>query len=534
MNQTAVEDGVFNALHDPWIPVTLPGGRQAIASPCDILVGADDYVGLGSGMSPLERDATTRLLISLTGLALRLGDVEAGDLADIPAAGVKTLTDTFSDHFWLRHHSRPFCQEWELAQDDTNKAIRSLAFLDPQTPGSSSSQWGTTAGSTESKAASIAADPARLTRLVVTTWWHTKHSNARDGYGRKFEYGAPGDVAVRTLGAYMTHRDSLAKTLMANVPEQWLDSGSLPAYLDQDGGPSDEELAREPLDLWRTTCARNTPLLHWDDTQNVPVPTGYVLGPSTKRVPMIAPTEGESLKAMHSQDPSRLFVETKQKGGTVLAKPVSAPDVRLSSTEGYMRWYLNDLAGSLKVWRDRVRPFLPIDDSEAWMIGAFAEICDTQGNRKWLDYAFVPRRRLEAPAVMDDGRHGPVRLLEVASEFRKALNGPLRIASEGRGRAEGAPALRAQTERALLAALEEDIASSLDARATDSFDAQAVAGRMRKAALVVFDAATEPFATPIGLPNVVTARSRYRFATQNALARLFEAESTTKTKEGRA
>ncbi|WP_185995561.1 type I-E CRISPR-associated protein Cse1/CasA [Nocardioides campestrisoli] len=534
MNQTTVEDGVFNALHDPWVPVTLPGGRQTIASPYDILVGADGYVGLGAGMSPLERDATTRLLISLTGLALRLGDVEAGEPADIPAAGVKTLADTFSDLFWLRHPSRPFCQEWELAQDDANKAIRSLAFLDPQTPGSSSSQWGTTAGSVESKSAGIAADPARLTRLVVTTWWHTKHSNARDGYGRKFEYGAPGDVAVRTLGAYMTHRDSLVKSLMANVPEHWLESGSLPAYLDQSGGPSDEDLAREPLDLWRTTYARNTPLLHWDDTQDGPVPTGYVLGPSTTRVPMIAPTEGESLKAMHSLDPSRLFVETKKKDGTILAKPVSAPDVRLSSTEGYMRWYLNDLAGSLKVWRDRVRPFLPLDDSDDWMIGAFAEICDTQGNRKWLDYAFVPRRRLEAPAVMDDGRHGPVRLLEVAAELRKALNGPLRLAAEGRGRAEGAPALRAQTERALLAALEEDIALALDTRPSDAFDAAAVAERMRNGAVAVFDVATAPFATPTGLPNVVTARSRYRFATKNALARLFEAESATKTKEGRA
>lgn len=514
-------DGVLNALADPWIPVERPDGTPDLLSIHDTLTDAHHIRTLGGSLAPLERDAITRLLISLTGLALRLDNTDPDDEpTQVPAGGLRVLTDKFADYFWIRHPTHPFCQEWHLPQNPKNPKVRGLSHLDPQEPGESSSLWGASPRSREAKSAAIGTDHALLTRLIVTTRWHTKHGNGKDGFGREYEYGNPGDIAAKSLCAYWAHSESFARTLLANVPRVWLIEDSLPAYLDA-RGPDPEHLARGPLALWRTTYARNLPLVHWTPTPGAGrwEPTGFVLGPSVRPSPPLSDKSVESLRAMHEHDPSRLVTERVTRG-VVQRQYVDALNVRLNSTEGFLRWYENHLAASLPLWRARTEPVLEPDATDDWAISVFAEISMPQaGHRLWLDWAVIPRRRLVAPTEMSDGSHGPRVLLTVVNILRSSLVGPLRLAAEGRTRYSDPkknalpPALKPRTERMLLSALEEPLFRALDngadPAATD-FDAEQVADDMRRIAEKVFTAATEPLADLSGLSQVAAAQNLYR------------------------
>ena len=522
----------LNALHLPWVPVTLADGTDTRLGLADLFRQAHEIRGLGRRLTPIERESLHRFLPSVAAVILQGADEnlldEVSEAGRFPAHLVDAFVETHGDAFALNQSSRPFLQRHDLKQSDVEALVtakkplvgedpgtsiaRPPGLLHPHVPGASSSQWAVRRDDRDP-----ATDLGVLTLLLVVTWWQTRRGNGRGLDGRTLENGNPGQAGVRPLSVHWIG-PHLGLTLAAGVPEAWLDSPELPMWLDRDAVPAD--LAHRPHGLWRSTYARNIPLLLWSDDID-PVPLGFVLGPATAPVPVLAADAKASLVAMHEEDHARLFQTATKKNKSAERKQVTAGDSRLISTEGYVRWYANHLGAALKDWAGQRRMANPDD---RWQVAVYSEVCHTTGSREASDWVVLPMQRL-APAGVAETRIATA--IQAIQTLRAKMFAPMTVACEGRrykdARPVALPAAQAQFYALVETPLVEFIATAQTA--TDA-DVRATAEEFRNLALTAFTAATQPLLTPATLPQVSTARRFYADQTRRHLAEIF-ASSTT-------
>lgn len=527
-----------NALSLPWIPVVLPTGGHATLSLVDLFVQAHEITGLGSPLTPLDRDTLMRFLPSVAALVLREIDDEdarlgVGETGQFPADAVTAFAERWEDYFHLAHPEHPFLQRWDVHREEldalvskTNSLVHAdpakavlkpLGQMHPHAPGGSSARW------------AIRRDPRDLTNdlgalilLLTVTWWQTRRGNGKGHDGRALQNGNPGQAGVRPMSVFWVG-DNLGRTLCANTPADWIADGNteLPMWLDQTAAPQAAELADAPGSLWRVTYARNLPFVYFDNDNK---PLGYVLGPTTYTVPMLNLDEKTSLAAMHDSDYARLFTDVSKKGQATATRQVSALGARLSSTEGYTRWYRHRLHDALRSWGTG-RILNPADES-GWSYGVYAEVCHTTGSREWSDWAVLDQAVLSPdPAVALNLAN----LLSVVEDVRTAMYSPMRIACEGRaGKQVNDPILLESAQTAFYAEVEQPLtrvlASVVDGAEIGWADAATEIGRVGAR---VFHASTECLTAPTTIPQVSLARTRFEAKVRSVIAKVYQPAQTT-------
>lgn len=530
-----------NALRLPWIPVALPTGEQTRLGLVDLLTRAHEITGLGSALTPLDRDTLMRFLPTVTALVLREIDDEnerfdVGETGRFPLEAVAAFASRYDDYFYLSHPEHPFLQRWDihrsdvdgltskvkgLIHDDPNKAIlKPLQQMHPHAPGGSSARWAIRRDSRDP-----ASDLGSLTLLLAVTWWQTRRGNGKGPDGRALQNGNPGQAGVRPMSVFWMG-DNLGRTICANTPAAWVtdDNFELPMWLDQTATPPSAELADAPGSLWRTTYARNLPFVYFDDNDR---PLGYVIGPTTYDVPVLGMDEKASLAAMHGFDYARLFEELVKKGQPTTTRQVPSLGARLSSTEGYTRWYRNRLNDTLRSWgNDRI--VNPVDEPD-WAYGIYGEVCHTTGAREWSDWAVLDRAALSPdPRVAVN----LATLLKVVEDVRTAMYSPMRIACEGRaGKQANDPVLLESTQTSFYAAVEETLTQVLaDVVAGVLVDWHTVATEIGRVGSRVFHISTECLTAPSTLPQVSLARTRLDSRVRSVISKVYTPAETNKLK----
>jgi hypothetical protein len=540
MTPTKTADTAASALWLPWIPVALPSGEQTTVGLADLFYRGHEITGLGAPLTPLDRDTLMRFLPTVAALVLREIDdeedrLDVGETGHFPTDAVTAFTQRHHDDFFLAHPDRPFLQRWDLhrsdldtlaselaskpapkrkalTHEDPKKSIlKPLGQLHPHAPGGSSARWAIRRDPRDP-----ATDLAALTLLLAVTWWQTRRGNGQGHDGRPLQYGNPGQAGVRPMSVFWVG-DNLGRTICANTPASWVADGNdeLPMWLDQSRTPDAEELAGNPESLWRTSYARNLPFVYFDDALR---PVGYVLGPTTYPVPPLATDEKTSLTDLHAFDYARLFKDVTSKGKPAEREQISALSARLSSTEGYTRWYHDRLNDALRSWG--TGRILNPTDEPGWSYGVYGEICHPAGSREWSDWAVLPRAALSPdPAVAVE----LATLLKVIEKIRSAMYAPLRIACEGRSsKREAGPALLETIQTAFYAEAEEPLSRVL-ARVVDGNPVQwaDAADELRRIGSRVFHAGTECVTAPTTLPQVWMARHRFDAKARAVVTRIY-------------
>lgn len=509
------DEGVFNALTDPWIPVQLADDGTRLLSLRDALALSPEYLYVAPHRPPLERDAITRLLIAVASYALTLIDPDlVEDAVEDRVYPTEAAAALQADWFWLRHPTHPFCQDWHESPSPTGKHVRELAMLDVHTPGSSSSQWA------QRRPEDDLTDHARVTALTAAAWWHTLRSNGADKTGAKFASGAPGQVLTRTMSLYNHSERSFAETLLANIRTEWVTRGHIPAFLAQhpEQYPSPQDFA-SPTHLWRATWATNRPLLHWSPDEHgswravsweigptaAPLPGGVwpdaEKSDAAKRAKAADPELKQILKDLHLADPSLLIYDKATKAGAVERVAATPADGRLRSTEGFLRWYKLHLETALADWgHDR----LLSRTTGSWAVAVFITREDGKNNRVSTEYDVLPLGALTAPVLKPDGIPGPGLLTAFIDTIRSRQFGALKVAFDGAGDTD---ALLSVAQRALYESVEGPLVLALTGVEADL---AASATQIRRAAARSFASSIAPLmANPATRPNAVAAESRF-------------------------
>ncbi len=448
----------FNAWHDPWLPVVDRRGAFTQVSLRELYDRAPEFVGLGRGLSPLDIESLHRLMSAVAAVIVRgrplrelTGSAQSGAF---PADGVAAFEGRFADLFDLSGE-RPFLQRWDKSPADIDALVTSrkpltdllkpIAQMHPHEPGNSSAQWGVRRDPRD------AADPAVLTMLLVTAWFHNRDGNSRDPWGGKAEKGSVATWTVNPMSVFLIDKNNLGRTIYANLPVEWVNGTDLPMFLDHHGVP--EDFVTGERGLYRSTYARTVPLLYWRDGRAI----GFVTGPMPYAVPRLAADIKESLKAVHLGDYAVLTVTRTTKAGSE-TKPRPSLGVRVVSTEGFERWFRADngiagASGALARWLERPRALLPDPTLAGWDVAVFSAICDTYGGRKWADWSVLPGRASGAnphqTAVMQS-------LTTFAAACRSKMLFPARIASGD----SKTPAFLDQTQAAFYDAVEPILAAA--------------------------------------------------------------------------
>lgn len=527
-----------NALRLPWIPVVLATGAEARLGLVDLFARAHEIRDLGAPLTPLDRDTLLRFLPSVAALVLReIEDegrrLDVGETGCFPTAAVMAFADRYDDYFDLAHPEHPFLQRWDvrrtdldalvsktnsLTSADPNKAVlKPLGQLHPHAPGGSSARWAIRRDPRDP-----ANDVGALTLLLAVSWWQTRRGNGKGHDGRSLANGNPGQAGIRPMSVFWIG-ENLGRTLCSNTPKSWVSDGNeeLPMWLNQAAAPDSETVAADPNSLWRTTYARNLPFVYFDDELR---PLGYVLGPSTYPVPTLDKDEKTSLAAVHASDYARLFEEVTKKGQPTARKQVSAIGARLSSTEGYTRWYKKRLDQSLQSWGSG--RILDPTDQPGWSYGVYGEVCHTTGSREWSDWVVLDRAALSPDAEI---RLHLTTLLDVIETLRSAMYSPMRIACEGRGGKQVSdPVLLESAQTAFYAEVEEPLTRVLaDVVSQVPIEWASVAEEIRRLGSRVFHISTECLTAPTTLPQVSLARTRFNSRAYSIVTKAYPPAQTT-------
>ncbi len=527
-----------NALRLAWVPVVLATGQQTTLGLADLFERAHEIRDLGAPLTPLDRDTLMRFLPSVATLVLREIDdedcrLEVGETGCFPTEAVTAFADRYEDYFDMAHLEHPFLQRWDVRRadlealvsktksltnaDPAKAVLKPLGQMHPHAPGGSSANWAIRRDPRDP-----ATDLGALTLLLAVSWWQTRRGNGKGHDGRSLANGNPGQAGVRPMSVFWIG-DNLGRTLCANTPESWVTDGNeeLPMWLDQTATPDSATVATDPHSLWRTTYARNLPFVYFDDDMR---PLGYVLGPTTYPVPTLERDEKTSLAAVHASDYARLFEEVTKKGQPTARKQVSALGARLSSTEGYTRWYKKRLDKTLQSWGSG-RILNPADEP-GWSYGVYGEICHTTGSREWSDWAVLDRAALTPDAEIGIRL---TTLLDVIEQLRSAMYSPMRIACEGRGGKQVAdPVLLETAQTAFYAEVEEPLSRVLaDVVSQVPIDWATVAEEIRRIASRVFHVSTECLTAPTTLPQVSLARARFNSRAYSIVTKTYAPAQTT-------
>lgn len=350
--------GNFDALTDPWIPVTTLNGLRIEVSLGDALTKGHEYRDLDrSAMTPVELEAILRFLISAAAAVTPHGTaVDTHDLT-LPTNSADLLRDT-GGIFTLNHPERPFLQEWGLIDADTHNDLTTGASLLPlrgmdiHVPGASSANWGLRATLTHDTDIT----PAVLTRLLVVTWQHTNFSNAAAPtllYPNKRLNGAPMGGAKTTAHFYL-HGATLTETLLVNIPHQWVDGSSpmLPAWLDQELQlETPAQAAAMGSGVWGYSWAPNRPRILWDDDNN---PLGYVNGLTRTATQLIPAPHGVNKEW---KDTYKAWFESVRATDPTLPpdKTTNRIPADITHSRGVLTWYRNNLDTWIADWgNDRI------------------------------------------------------------------------------------------------------------------------------------------------------------------------------------
>lgn len=520
----------FNAWHQPWLPVAR-GATCTRISLREFYTNSSTYSGLGSGLSPLDHDALHRLLAGVGAVIAR--DLPRRDLArhaeagTFPAAGIATFEAAYAARFELAGH-QPFLQRWDKTARDIDAAAAAkkkpidavlvpVAQLHPHEPGGSSAQWAVR------RSALDAGDPAVLTLLLVTCFFHVRDGNGRDLWGGKAAKGSIATWTTNPMAVFLLHKDNLGCTVYANTPREWIEDvsrGVVPMFLDHTAVPPD--FITRPRGLYRCTYARTLPLVYWRGGR----PAGFTLGPTPYPVPILAvsksgdPDEKESLKALHLGDPTILVIQTRTETGTE-DKPRTALSARLTSTEGFDRWFRveNGIAGddgALVRWLQAPRALEVPQRLHGWSIGVCSTRCDPYGGRLSADWSTLPARA----AGSDPNVALTMQVLTgFASDCRRKMLYPARLATGD----SKSPAFLQTTQQAFYAVLEDVLGDVLVrlARETEGALADAALGRLlveiATEARGAFIAGTAPLAA-VSIGRVSNARAYYERAVGRLLA----------------
>lgn len=525
---------VTNALDFPWLAVTTLTGERQRVSLLDLFRDAHLLADLAPVLTPVERDAYLRFLPTVAALVLReiRDDEEREDVASagqFPAEALTAFSQRWAHLFDVAATVHPFLQRHDVTRTDldalvtpkkplvnparpNNAVLTDLVGLHPHVPGGSSSRWAIRRDPRDPNT-----DLGVLTGLLVTAWWQTRRSNAKGHDRRTLENGNPGQVGPRPMSIFWIGTN-LGLTIMANTPTDWTDpdSAELPMWADQTRRPSPAWLATNPTSLWRTTFARNIPFIYWDDTTN---PLGYVIGPTTYPVPALAEEPKQSLAAMHDADYARLYADVTKRGQPTERKQVTALGARLSSTEGYTRWYRNRINQALRPWGRQDRFSVPSHGHE-WRYGVYSEVCHVTGSREWADWSVLPRDVL---APTDEHALAVTNLLSVVETIRSRMYSTIRLACEGRqGKQSQDPALLETAQTQFYAAVEEPLVGYVAALvAGTQVEARTVAEQIRHLGITTFGNVTQCLLTPETVAQVSMARQAFEWESHLAVTKIY-------------
>lgn len=535
----------MNVLDIPWVPVIHRARGAETLGLRDALVQSPEITGLGDSLTPVERDALLRFLVSITALVKRRSP-RAG-LRD--RAAVETVLAEHADRFDLLHADEPFLQEWHVT-DEQRAAIApgkvlGLEQLDLHAPGSSTSPWLLRMPDPS------ASEPGTIARGLVTGWFHRKLGNTAGPqfYRRmldnadkwtKVSAGAPAGAVLDT--SFYLIADTLADTLALNCPASWARSTVVPAWLDQDALPSSTDLTSGTADLWRATWSPNRPLLLHEDG----MVSGFVIGTTARPVPTLADVSKIKMPKRKAPGPDgseaddlELYDRTcvkkhltaiypyPDRWTTVLdgqGKPVrvtsgpskNAEVLDLTSTRGLVHWYSHMLDEALGAWRRAAGP-----GSRTARVGIFVEASDgTNGMRftnRWFELDVEPltlaasRDRTILVALAHEAAQGITSLApSLRSEIedgKKRLN----LWALANGRDKNVPSAAAKTQ--MYAGLDEVFVPALAQLIDGDTDEEWLRGRaldLATTACRTFEVLTEPLINPKTVPDIARARAAYR------------------------
>lgn len=525
---------VFNAWDQPWIPVIQRDGAQTTLSLCDTLLVLHELKDFGWELTPLDLDSMYRFLAAIVGVVAR--SIDHDDWQDdkaIPDYAVKAFGDMFRERFNISGE-RPFLQRWDKTGTDIEAQIapkksiedtvHALDQLHPHEPGGSSSQWAIRHDARD------AGDLSTLTLLLVTAWFQTKNGNGQDPWGGKASKGSASTWHTNPMAIYYTHEDSLAKTVFANIPLAWFERSDLPVFLSRD--LPDDFATVHTSSVSRFTYAKTLPLIYWEDGR----PLGFVIGPDSGiEVPLLDKDEKTSLGVIHEHDHTRLYVETASKSGAIILKPRGSFGGRLTSTEGFERWFRadNGVAKAIESWQTRERFLNPADaDLPNWSLSVFSETTDGKGTRNWVAWDVMPADFATAKGIKLSAIQT---LFGFASECRKYFYTCGRTAT---GESRDVPAFivgQAAFYSSLMPVIAELVADFSMVQAEDSNASEEglrrYAQQIRDVARIEFDATSGPFLTPSRVADVARARAQFRRLTGAAFAKRFPSLESSTTKE---
>ncbi len=508
----------FNAWSQPWLSVTrTPGGPSEQLSLRDTFVHAHDLAGLGNGLTPLDLDSLYRFLPSVGVLVTRDDDtIDEQDLR-FSESRVDAFGDTFGERFEL-FGERPFLQRWDKTQADIEalrdpkvglkKMVKPLEQLHPHEPGDSSSQWAIRHD------ARVTTDLASLTMLLVTAWFQTKNGNGKDPWGGGHLKGSAGTWHVNPFAVHYTDKHSLARTIFANMPAAWLDNSDLPLFLNHENVPADFATAA----MNSVTCftyATTLPLIYVEDG----TPTGFVQGADAGiAIPHLAATRKESLGLVHARDHTRLHSIVTKKNAPATLRPRGSFGTRLSSTEGFERWFRagNGVSVAMQTWRAIPRVLVIEKEAEYadWTISMFSETTDGKGTRSWAAWDEMPAGFAAASGPALSAVQG---LLAFADVCRRKFTMAGRTAT---GDKEVPLAVTGQA--AFYTNLMPLLTRLADAvNHGETVDLRTYAEQVTAIARSEFDTMTRPLIATSRVADVAAARSQFRRAVRSELHKLF-------------
>lgn len=514
----------FNAWRDPWVPVRATDGPDRLVSLRDLFAQIPDHQRFGRRLTPLDLDSLYRLVISLGAVIAR--EIKDDDWEDEIGQFPEYAVDAFGDHFEPlfdltgdTNGGRPFLQRWDRSPSDIEalltrqKTLQDVLLpidqLHPHEPGGSSSKW------TVRRESRSAADLPILVQLLTTSWFQTKNGNGQDPWGGKHLKGSSGTWHTNPFAIYYTDEQSLGRTVWANIPAAWVDGrNDLPVYLEHENLPEDFVTAGL-TSVSRFSYAKTLPLVYFNETG----PLGFVLGADTTvPVPNIGNDLKDSLGRVHEQDHTRLRIAKTDKTGKVTYVPRGSFGGRLSSTEGFERWFRaeNNIVKALRDWNSTER-ILEVGDADrtSWTYSLHSETTDGKGTRTWAAWDTMPA----AFAAADGDLRASIQsLLSFAAECRKAMSYAAKLATGE----STEPAMLKSTQAAFYNQIEDVLADlSIDVTQARQRPMDEYALEIVKSALRVFSAGTEPLLTPVNVANVANGRGYYRRAVHKSLHRTY-------------
>ncbi|MFV0550843.1 MAG: hypothetical protein ACK5L6_02815, partial [Anaerorhabdus sp.] len=211
-----------------------------------------------------------------------------------------------------------------------------------------------------------------------------------------------------------------------------------------------------------------------------------------------------------------------------LPKPRGSFGGRLTSTEGFERWFRadNGVSQAIQTWEEIPRVLL-VGDSELvnWRLSVFSEATDGKGTRHWVAWDSIPA---DFATVKGMGLSKIQTLFEFASECRKYFYTCGRIATGGGKDVPAVVVGQSAFYTSIMPIIAEFVVDHND---TNDADLRQYAARVRDTAVRGFDATSQPFLTPNRIANVARARNQFRRSVGTLFAKRFPELSSSEIKD---